>query len=878
MAFGCSDSAGPEAVFSCTKDAECLEGQICSDGQCSVGSPLDRDHDTIPDNIDNCPDAVNTNQADTDSDGIGNACDIPNDDDKDGIPNIKDNCITVANADQADDDDDDIGNACDDCPANQCAWKIADEPELQLLFDPRKQLQDKNFGSDNLSIFDYSGKGHNGKMSADMAKTPQTHPSALFFDGVNDFVDFQNILEDAKIAESDSIMSIWIKTPKRDRYSYPMITHYSGGFGIVVEKFSGRPILPSLFTPTNYIRNDIAFDVSDDNWHLLTVVNRKQASNMMFLDSKLIYEESLESKTSKKTYWVTKPLYMGFSQGDVSYFSGYIGAGYILVYNGQNGAAKSLSKNFDAIIKKEYKKTKDYYQNTAVTTNTPKSYYFSSIKGKDENDCLSIGTPCKTLLRLHSLWNNVGPGDNILFERGSVYAPLEMNDKEALVQLHSLIHPPFDKGGTADGRITIGAYGTGNAPIISTEKLNPAAYISALAITGGSFFTIRDIEFRGHVNLYAYTNKGVHDIIFTNIVMDSLHSGGRFKTFGRVMNDCVTAESCETAPLHDIEIGKSTIKNVHQISSDPEKWIWLDAVAIVITGSQGNIWIHDNDLSLPGGDGCIDMTGGDNITIEYNKCIGLEGENGGLGYKIQPGTHTINNLLIRGNLILIKGGGQIQAPLIVLQSSNSNIYNNTLVGWPSTTIKRAGYSANLGDICTYKTLNTFTNNTIANNIFIGVAVIDFANGCSLTFRDGSSTVLTTNPLETNKFSNNIYYHLPGYGSDIVFNKASFSGTGYNWDAVNEKENYLGEDFTQTSNWIKVDDFTNTWLSNKNVAGDKLIDPLFNNPTYQNASKYGDFRLQTKSPAKGAGMPISDYKKDLEGKSIAPGVAPNIGCY
>ncbi len=47
---------------------------------------------------DNCQDTDNANQADSDDDGVGDACD---------------NCVDVANVDQADDDDDGVGNVCE---------------------------------------------------------------------------------------------------------------------------------------------------------------------------------------------------------------------------------------------------------------------------------------------------------------------------------------------------------------------------------------------------------------------------------------------------------------------------------------------------------------------------------------------------------------------------------------------------------------------------------------------------------------------------------------------------------------------------------------------------------------------------------------------
>jgi cytosine/adenosine deaminase-related metal-dependent hydrolase len=124
-------------------------------------TPTDNDGDGVDNAADNCPDVFNParpldgpTQADHDRDGEGDACDVcpinpdtaecsppdPNDRDADGVPDGGgDNCPGLFNPDQADTDGDGRGDACDACaeanpgnaPCPATIYALKTIPELQ---------------------------------------------------------------------------------------------------------------------------------------------------------------------------------------------------------------------------------------------------------------------------------------------------------------------------------------------------------------------------------------------------------------------------------------------------------------------------------------------------------------------------------------------------------------------------------------------------------------------------------------------------------------------------------------------------------------------------------------------------------------------------
>lgn len=90
----------------------------------------------------------------------------------------------------------------------------------------------------------------------------------------------------------------------------------------------------------------------------------------------------------------------------------------------------------------------------AATCVNASTYYISSISGDDSRSATqakSQSTPWKSITKLNSYYSSLQPGDSVLFERGGVY-------KGTIT---------VNKSGTSSAPITIGAYGSGDKPVLS---------------------------------------------------------------------------------------------------------------------------------------------------------------------------------------------------------------------------------------------------------------------------------------------------------------------------------------------------------------------------------------------------------------------------
>jgi hypothetical protein len=127
----------PDGCDLCRGDNETLDVDgdgVCGDLDVCFGDDQsgDFDADAVCDSTDNCVSVPNPDQADSNQDGMGDAC---SDEDSDGVLDPSDNCVSVPNPDQADSELDGIGDVCDDDDDNDDVPDASDNCVLLVNAD-----------------------------------------------------------------------------------------------------------------------------------------------------------------------------------------------------------------------------------------------------------------------------------------------------------------------------------------------------------------------------------------------------------------------------------------------------------------------------------------------------------------------------------------------------------------------------------------------------------------------------------------------------------------------------------------------------------------------------------------------------------------------
>ena len=471
----------------------------------------------------------------------------------------------------------------------------------------------------------------------------------------------------------------------------------------------------------------------------------------------------------------------------------------------------------------------------AVATN----YYISST-GNDNNNGTSEKTPWQTLDKLYSSWNLIVAGDSVLFRRDNLFAPKSVGARYGLLRIPNL------KKGTAKAPIVIGAYGTGDRPIISGQ--NCSDYHQVFRSGALEYFVVQDIEFRGAVLFKAGDDK-VMGIKHFKLLRIKLQGGIDKGNSTKITFDNPYAPSKVPFPNNAAPIDKVEIAYCEFYDTEGE-----DAVNI---GSVGDsLWVHHNVWKNVSEE-ALDVAGGCGHLIEYNFVSGTTVN----GMKFHCQLNNQHGIVIRGNMIIRVGRGTTGGNGLVIENvSDSKVYNNTLASYYSAAF---GNTDRLPPVSYY---GDFKGNEIFNNIFLG-AIQVYGTWENVDLGAGnwySSPVFKI--WYNNSFHHNIYWNYPG-GFDVF---RFWEGYPYPTEG-----SVLNRNRTVYSN--NQQKFITEWQS-KSGEAELMTDPLLTNPSWSDPYTVGDFTPLPSSPAIHAGVPVPGYTRDLAGLPVPAGSKPAIGAY
>jgi len=502
------------------------------------------------------------------------------------------------------------------------------------------------------------------------------------------------------------------------------------------------------------------------------------------------------------------------------------------------------------------------------------NYYISSSTGNDANNGRSPATAWKTLAKLNTtFWQNLNPGDSVLFCRGDTWTRFEPDNFGRL-----------EVGVASEGIITgvtIGAYGTGEIPVITDIDFKAGfqnCVIENIEWNYARLFATAYVYLSGSppLQVVRYTGRwDTNHLIFQDCVSDGVFAVQNFyKPSILPLNNTTKSE---LGTINNLTFRRCIFKNSN-----------IDNMNLAVNDS---LKIYNCEIYNASSDG-IDIPGGIGHKIYNNKIVSIAAN----GVKLHSQFSPLYDYEIYGNFFLRCGRANSAGTggyAIALENTwDGKIYNNTVVSTLNQFIgnrdrnQLEGYYGN------------YVGNETYNNIFIGgfnVAgswgiITDWDYYYQLSPSPQAPTTFVSVPVSPqidikyralsdsslictlNDFHHNTYYDGSGQGiTSWGFLLRWVKTNNYpddGWAYDNSKDISTGNVTKFTSNWLNLTSPTEVYRN-----------PLFANPFYTDLQTYGDYSLQAGSSERNAGSPVSGtgYTIDLNGNAVNQ-TSPHRGCF
>jgi hypothetical protein len=493
-------------------------------------------------------------------------------------------------------------------------------------------------------------------------------------------------------------------------------------------------------------------------------------------------------------------------------------------------------------------------------------YYVDAVNGNDGSAGTSQSSPWKTLNKVSNF--SLKPGDSVLFKRGCAW-------RETLV---------IPTSGTASARITFGAYGTGDKPLIIgsdpvTGWISQGANIwqAALSANPGSVWlesggvaswgTPRDALSAlaaqgdwtwssGNLYLYSTTNPAT---AYSSVEAAS-RDYGILGWWGR-NSDYITIQDFEVKFTKHYLVSISFAGNLTSPSND----YWIvervtahhDGVSKANDGVGLNVHgvghlIRNNTVYETIDNGIYVGVGG-NTVVEYN--TSYNNHHHEIDVKSQVGYPCDNNI-VRYNLCYESGmAGNVYGFLwpsgytnqcngiYVGAATGTKVYYNVVYGLSDKGIQIGGAGNTTEGIA--------INTEVYNNVVTNCAFANYYLDCV------DNKVILKNNVGVNPGGNSIVLRVVDVRNKTIDDNC--------WRVTSGTFAAIGSSYTTYSNWTTYKSATGFDAHSKNT------DPVFLNA----ANK--DFHLQPTSPCKDAGADVG-LTKDFDGTAVPQSAGVDLGAF